>query len=112
VNPFRPFAVAILAAALGLSVFGAQAQDVRRSDAAQAAYEELAQALIRGQLDEQRRILPRQVPDDVRAMVKRETARARRSISVAIVTFLVLLFLFALPLYGREVVPQQTVRKQ
>jgi hypothetical protein len=114
VNPFRPFAVAILAAALCLCAFGVQAQEVSRSDTAHAAYEELAEALIRGQLYEQRRILPRQVPDEVRAMVKRETARARRSVAVAMVTCLVLLFLFAFPLLERdkEIAPEHIARKR
>jgi hypothetical protein len=94
VNPVKLLAHAILAGALIIGAAGAQEPAGRRSDAAQAAYEELSEAIIRGQIEEQRRILPRLVPDDVRAMVKHESAHARSNILIAIVTCLALFFFF------------------
>jgi hypothetical protein len=101
-NPVKLLAHAILAGALMIGATDAQESAGPRSEAAQWAYEEWSEAIIRGQIEEQRRILPRFVPDDVRAMTKRETGRARKSILVAVVICLVLFFVFALPLYERE----------
>jgi hypothetical protein len=109
-NPVKLLAHAILASALTIGATCAQERAGGRSDAAEWAYEELSEAIIRGQIEEQWRILPRFVSDDVRAMAKRESTRARRNIPIAIATCLILFFLFVLPLFEREktVVPDQT----
>jgi hypothetical protein len=87
---------------LTLCATGVYAQTALDSPVTQWARGELAEAQMRNSLMESQRIFARKGSEENHSMVEREWKRARRSVSILLVTCLIIFFVFALPLFERE----------
>ena len=98
----RGIGLVLIAGALLLGGASGHAQTPLDSPITQSAAEALAEAQMRRQFEESKRLFPRRAPEDVHAMIEREGRRAGRNLSVLAVICLIMFFLFALPLSERE----------
>ena len=105
----RGLATLALAGMLALCTTGAHAQTALDSPLRQWAQEELAEAQMRNRFQESQRLFARKGSDEIHAMVEREGKRARRSVSILLLSGLILLLLFGLPLsvHDKVAVPDQ-----
>jgi hypothetical protein len=94
---------------LALCTTGAHAQTTLDSPLRQWAQEELAEAQMPDRLQESQRLFARKGSDEIHAMVEREGKRARRSVSILLLTGLILFLLFGLSLsaHDKVAVPDQ-----
>jgi hypothetical protein len=95
----------ILLAVLGVLVFGltrASEPPPLPDSEFDAATIELMESQNRSRLLEQRQFFPRSIPEDVHAQIKRESQRARRAITILLVSCLAILFFLVLPLFERD----------
>lgn len=98
----------MLVAALTLSLAGASEPPPPPDEDTQAASIELTEAQNRTRLREAKQMLPRAIPDEIHAMIDRESRRARGAIFIFLATCSVLFFLFVLTLFERgEAVVEQ-----
>jgi hypothetical protein len=95
----RSLAAFILASALVVTAAFARAQTPLDSPVMQSAAEELAEAQMRRDFQESRRIFARMGSGEEHAMVEREGLHARSSVRILLAVCLMLLVLFAFPLF-------------
>ena len=101
----RGLATLAIVGMLALCTTGAHAQTALDSPLRQWAQEELAEAQMRNRLQESQRLFARKGSDEIHAMVEREGKRARRSVSILLLTGLIMFLVFGLPLSVHEKMP-------
>ncbi len=95
----KPFILVVLLGVLVLGLTGASESQPLPGSEPDTATTELTGSQNRSQLLERRQLLPRAIPDEVHGQIQRESQRARRAITIFLVTCLAFLVFLVLPLF-------------